>query len=445
MFLEAPEFETFRMLYPILSHDTERIEYRFTDKSAKGSLRTIKVVIEGFPATIFLTTERKYMEELAIRSFIVTPEASKGGKIEEASKLTNLEASFPWEYSEETEETKIIKALIESLKRQLSDGKTDVVIPFSNLYEFFPKEIIRDMRDFQHFCQFLKAITVLHFYQRPFIKIGDKRFIVSSVEDVKKALEIYSELFLTTRTGTEERILKLYHEVVKTKEAWYIQELTAKINEVSLKKVSSDWVRKVLLQRLMDIGYVTEEVDSEDRRLRVFKPLVKEEQELAEIRRFLDSPTILSSKLEEGFKKWLENIGGKSGLEIERKIFAYKTLNDERGTWGEAEISLEEFSSMVLGSNLEIFSSISEQGFPPIFFKPKESSDSEKRLENVGKTDFRQSSGNLEAEALKDLYECVFCKAQGLRVFFATKHDLDLHVKAFHSFPDSKPKHDYVR
>jgi len=121
-------------------HDTERIEYRFTDKSAKGSLRTVKVVIEGFPATIFLTTERKYMEELAIRSFIVTPEASKGGKIEEASKLTNLKASFPWEYSEETEETKTVKALIESLKRQLSDAKTDVVIPFSNPHELFPKK-----------------------------------------------------------------------------------------------------------------------------------------------------------------------------------------------------------------------------------------------------------------------------------------------------------------
>jgi len=87
------------------------------------------------------------MEELAIRSFTVTPEASKGGKIEEASKLTNLEASFPWEYSEETEETKTVKALIKSLKRQLSDAKTDVVIPFSNPHELFPKEIVRDMRD----------------------------------------------------------------------------------------------------------------------------------------------------------------------------------------------------------------------------------------------------------------------------------------------------------
>jgi len=442
VFLEAPEFETFRMLYPILSHDTERIEYRFTDKSAKGPLRTVKVVIEGWPATIFLTTDRRYMEELATRSFTATPEGSKE-KILEANKLTNLKVSFPWQFSEETEETKCIKALIESLKRQLLDDKTDVLIPFPNLYELFPKEIVRDMRDFQHFCQFLKAITVLHFYQRPFLKIGDERFIIATVEDVRRALEVYSEVFLTTRLGTEERILKLYHEVVKTKEAWYLQELTAKINEVSLKKVSSDWVRKVLLQRLMDIGYVTVEADVEDRRLNVYKPLVKEEVELAEIRRFLDFPLILSSKLEEGFKKWLENIGGKERLEIKTKIFAYKTSDMEKETWGETEISINEFSRMILGEVSKNFSFNSEQVFPPIFFSGEKSSDSEKKLEISGKTDFRQSSANSD-ETLKGLYECVFCKAQGQRMFFASKHDLDLHIKAFHGgYPDAKLN--YVR
>jgi hypothetical protein len=378
-------------------------------------------------------------------------------KSSEANRLIAYKSAFPWEYAEETEEAKTIKGLIESLKRQLMDAKADVVIPFANLHELFPKEITRDMRDFQHFCQFLKAITVLHFYQRPIIKVGDKRFLVSTVEDVSRALGVYSELFLTTRTGTEERILRLYHEVVKTKEAWYIQELTAKINEASVKKVSSDWVRKVLLQRLMDIGYVTVEADSEDKRLNVYKPLVKEEKELEEIRRFLDSPLILSSKLEEGFKKWLENIRGKEGLEIKQKIFAYKTLDEVKGTWGEAEISEEEFENTILGkkaepiiepkvsregSSSEIFSSISEQGFPLIFSKPKESSDSEKKPEISGKTDFPQSSANSEAETPKGLFQCEFCKAQGRPMFFATLEDLKGHVKAFHGgYPDSKPSY----
>lgn len=47
----------------------------------------------------------------------------------------------------------VIIRLIYEPKRKL------VVIPSLNLYELFPKEIVRDMRDFQHFTQFLKALT----------------------------------------------------------------------------------------------------------------------------------------------------------------------------------------------------------------------------------------------------------------------------------------------
>ena len=49
VFLEAPEPETFRVLYPILSHDKEEIEHHSVDKSGKGSLRTRKIKIKGWP------------------------------------------------------------------------------------------------------------------------------------------------------------------------------------------------------------------------------------------------------------------------------------------------------------------------------------------------------------------------------------------------------------
>jgi hypothetical protein len=47
-------------------------------------------------------------------------------------------------------------------------------------------------------------------------------------------------------------------------------------------------------------------------------------------------------------------------------------------------------------------------------------------------------------EAPKGLLRCEFCAVQGKPMFFAAKHDLELHIKAFHSgHPDTKP--DYVR
>jgi len=60
VFLEAPHIKTFNMLRPILSHDSFQISYKFTDKTSKGSLQTQHVVIRGYPATIFCSTEERY-------------------------------------------------------------------------------------------------------------------------------------------------------------------------------------------------------------------------------------------------------------------------------------------------------------------------------------------------------------------------------------------------
>ena len=337
VFLESPEQETFRMLFPILSHDNHRVEYRFTDKTTRGQLRTARVIIQGWPATIFLSTDKRYMEELATRSFTVTPETAKE-KIKEANYLTNLKASFPWQYNHETEETQIVKRLIQSLKNQFANAKADVVVPFPSLHELFPKEIVRDMRDFQHFAQFLKTITALHFFQRPFLKINDKTFLIATVEDVKKALEIYSQVFETTRTGTEQKILDFHHKIVATKEAWYLKELTAECNRLYEKKISSESVR-LMLERLSQIGYVDIQKDDKDKRLNLYAPLVKQ-TEKSKISQNLENWTVSASNLEKSFQQWLKNI------QKDTHFYYYKNFSED--TWGEAKITIEETMKITL-------------------------------------------------------------------------------------------------
>lgn len=370
VFLESPEFETFRMLFPILSHDSHRVEYRFTDKTLKGQLRTSRVVIQGWPATIFLSTDKRYMEELATRSFTVTPEASKE-KIEEVNFLTNLKASFPWQYNHETEEAEIIKRLIQSIKNQFTNAPTDVVVPFTSLHEFFPKEIVRDMRDFQHFTQFLKTVTALHFYQRPFLKINDKKFLIATVEDVRKALEIYSEVFETTRTGTEQRILSFYHEIVQIKETWYLKELTAEYNKVHEKKASSETIRR-MLERLSEIGYVDIQKDDSDKRLNVYVPLVRH-GEKSTISQNLEMWTISATNLKNGFRKWLKEILHTT------TFYCYKNLSEN--TWGEQETDREELSTVILQQ--ENFLLSSNEGLCRIFSKPNSEPKTENTPENI--------------------------------------------------------------
>jgi hypothetical protein len=436
VFLESPEFKTFRMLFPILSHDTERIEYKFPEPK---TLRTVKVVLQGWPATIFLTTDPTYTEELATRSFTATPEASKE-KIAEANVLTNLKASFPWNYAEETQEAKAISGLIESIKNWFLEGKSDVLIPFTNLHDLFPKEIVRDMRDFQHFTQFLKALTVLHFYQRPFMKIGDNRFLLSSVEDVRKALEVYLEVFETTRTGTEQRILSFYHEIVKTKTTWYLSEITYEYNKNHDRKLSSGRIGE-MLTRLSEIGYVDVDKDAEDKRLNVYRPLMKEEEK-SRISSILETETLLKSKMKEGLESWLKNYLEDFSLNY------YKNFSEKE--WGESEISIEEASKIILeGPSTENFSLTSTEEKPRHFSNEDLSLEKEKKIESVSiqKTEtirdnseewiLKREGDKVTAKSGEVMFQCPLCKQQDKSMVFSTKGDLDSHIRALHGgYPD---------
>jgi DNA-binding MarR family transcriptional regulator len=423
VFLEAPDFETFMMLRPILSHDKPEIMFQFVDKTSKGQLQTRKVILKGWPATIFLTTDSKYMEELATRSFTVTPESSEL-KIIAANVLTNLKASLPWQWNEETFAFKVIKQLVERLQDQASENKLDVVIPFLSLHELFPHEISRDMRDFQHFTQFLKTITLLHNFQRPYLKLNDCRFLICTVEDVRRALEVYKEIFETTRTGTERRILDFYHDIVKTKETWYLKSLTLAYNEKYRKKLSEESIR-VMLERLDRIGYVNTQKDDADKRKNLYVPLMKAEEKAKN-----PLETTLCSdfqpKLENGFKLWKENILDKT------TFYIYRKTSEEKGTWGETEASLEELDRLVLEGQ-KMFSTDTKPDLPRII--SKEDLNPKKEIEpEISQTSV--SRGNLDNSPTVDKSNlgiaCPHCKARGKDMFFANDVDLRAHVSAWH-------------
>jgi len=373
VFLETPEFDAFRMLYPILSHDTERIEYRFVDKLAKGQMRTMHVVIQGWPATVFLTVDRRYMEELATRSFTVAPESCKE-KIEAANQLTNMKANYPW-LNEESEEMQKIRGIINGVKSWFEVSKADVVVPFEGLQEFFPSSIVRDMRDFQHFIQFLKTITAMHLFQRPQIVIKNKAFVVSTMYDVAVAINIYSEIFETTRTGTEQTILDFYHNIVKQKASWYLKDLTEEYNAQASKKLSSESIR-VKLDRLAQIGYVNVEKDADNKR-NIYKRLVQD-KEMSKNPLESISCQCFKSKLEEGFKKWKEHVLKIGGSEIKKFFYGIT----EEGI-SKPPLTFDDLEADVLDEN---FFSVSNSSFLGHLFKAKPS------LKQENKPEQRQES-----------------------------------------------------
>jgi len=162
--------------------------------------------------------------------------------------------------------------------------------------------------------------------------------------------------------------------------------------------------------------------------------------------------TISSSELEKGFKEWLEKIHNTGGLELKIKFFTFKNFETELSTtkaqnrelqkWGEVEISIEELTKMVLGEvSNEIFSFNSKGGVLWISPEPKSEPVQEKKLETFHIVENREIVDNLP----KGLIQCEHCARQGKPLFFASKHDLDLHVKAFHGGYPDKAKPEYVR
>ena len=420
VFLESPDFETFQMLRPILSHDKEEIQYQFVDKTGKGQLQTRRVVLKGWPATIFLSTDTRYMEELATRSFTATPENSEV-KILEANVLTNMKASLPWQYEEEAQAFRVISGLIHRLQEQASESKVDVIIPFLNLYELFPKEISRDMRDFQHFTQLLKTVTLLHYFQRPYMKVGGSKFLIASLDDVRRALGVYTEIFETTRTGTEKQILNFYHEIVKTKDSWYLKQLTCEYNKTAKKKLSEDSIR-VMLLRLDRIGYVNSQRDDEDKRKNLYVPLMKGEEK-GENPRETALRVDFDAKMKKGFESWKENV--RENL----TFYYYKNISEK--AWGESLISIEDLDKLVLAENAD-FSSIVKPKISRLISNEESSSKPEKSHETSGKPTFQQDSDNSQTANNNMLIPCPYCRASGKKMFFASDIDLQAHVNAFH-------------
>ena len=185
VFLEAPHKRTYYMLRPILSHDKEEISYKFTDKTGKGKLRTMHVVIKGWPATIFLSTRQEYIKDLATRSFTATPETTPQ-KYRDAIRLTSELKAYPWKFKKD-KEFMLLQAYIQWFKRHVGDF--GAAIPYANeLGEFWPAIVPRAMRDYEHFTALIEISALFHCYQRPILELEEDKIVLATMKDFQYCL-----------------------------------------------------------------------------------------------------------------------------------------------------------------------------------------------------------------------------------------------------------------
>jgi hypothetical protein len=326
VFLEPPHIETYNKLRPILSHDKEEISYKFTDKELKGRLRTTHVVIKGWPATIFCSTEERYVEDLATRGFTITPEMGSE-KYRAGIGVIGERKALPWMFHDAKDfDFMLLQGYFGWLKNKLET--LNVAIPYAReLGKCYPSVYARSMRDFDHFTALLEISAQFHYAQRPVLVIEGKEenlCILATMRDLEYVVNLWKSAEETTVTGLPGHILDFYHKVVEPlaehMALFSYEDLTKKYNEVFEQKKSS-WTIRKWVKLLCDAGYLDTEPNPEDRRMVLVKVI-------KQVENVCDSwiPRFLSSFKLENFKNWLDD--AKKILET-NEIFLKDNLSAE--------------------------------------------------------------------------------------------------------------------
>jgi hypothetical protein len=426
LFLESPNLEVFNILRPILSHDKEEIAFPYVDKTSQGQIRTVMVVVKGWPATIFLNATDKYIEELATRSFTISPlESSK--KYEAGNKVTNEFASLPWEKDEIDVYRQEVQAFIEYLKRQIKDKR--YVLPFE-LTDIYPHSLPRDMRDFKHLIQLIFCVTALYAKQRLILVYNKQEYFVSSLADVQLAYEKFKAISETTRTGLSQHVLDFYHKVVvhmplqggekeKTR-PWKTVELVNQYNMTFSPKRSRRTVLRYL-EVLEEVGYVSSNQDGDEKKSFTFTALMQDSEENHALQDFSDLSQTLKSKLENSFKSWLARLGQNCGFYLE--------TNNNEPVW----LPWAEVEKLVFNQKAYVCHDDEKTETSPKTELALKARDNQEKSQNAQLNQTVVESGLL--------IPCPYCKAQGRLDYFASDLDLATHVAAHHS--GSNPE--YVR
>jgi len=341
-FLEAPHPETYMRLRPVLSHDAPQISYKFTDKPGGGALRTMHVVLKGWPACIFCTTETKYIEDLATRGFTVTPDMDPE-KYRAAVELKGKMKAHPWKFDfDKDSEFGVLHSYMQVLTGRLLLFN-QVVIPYAQeLSNVYPSTLPRDMRDYDHFLALIEMSCLLHIFQRPFLKLNKVPYWMANIRDYLTALELLKSFEETTRAGIPGHIVNFFHKVLASfGDPVNYEELVEKYNDTMAEKVSKKRLYKYV-ELLRDIGWVDTVEDPEDNRKRLVYPLKKPESRLYYSLR--QSTPFFYQK---DFIDWLEGLKNYSSP---KKIFMYNNLVDreKHAIGGNPSCDLEKYFTKTL-------------------------------------------------------------------------------------------------
>jgi len=201
-------------LRPLLSHDKWTLEHRFTNKDKKGANRVEKVIIQGYPATVFCSASMRLDEQEATRAILLSSETTEA-KIRAGIHLQALRGANAAAFEAKLEANLDRIALKERILAIRQEHIDNVILVDPNEIEqqflkMFPLLKARHQRDLAHLQQLIKAIALLNVWFRR----QTDGSIVASQGDVDMALELWRGLAESQDLNVPPALIDFYKEYI---------------------------------------------------------------------------------------------------------------------------------------------------------------------------------------------------------------------------------------
>lgn len=213
VFLEQPDTTLQTNLRSILSHDSKESIYYRTNRNQKGANRAEKIIIKGFPATVFCSASQQIDEQEATRALTLSPEITPE-KIQSAIENILQKNADPT-VSRQIENDPSRIALKERIRLIRDMHIDDIRIPDPSIIKdkfceftngsFKP----RHMRDIEHLTQIIKSIALLNIWHRE--KNG---VYCANEDDMNEAFRLWNDIAKTQELNITPYLYDFYENYI---------------------------------------------------------------------------------------------------------------------------------------------------------------------------------------------------------------------------------------
>lgn len=263
IFHEQPNPELQVRLRALLSHDSREIIHSLTNKGKGGRNKTDKIILEGFPATIFCSAGMRLDEQEATRAILISPEATQA-KINASVSMQFERGGDEEKFAEMLESYEDRNGLMRRIVAIRDEHVNDIIIPdiaqvkarfLSNLPVLLP----RHSRDTDHFLRLIKSLALLNVWYRR----GPNGEIHANAYDIEEAFKLWETFFETQNLNVPPAVLDIYKKYIKPA---YIEKFLTSDKDFKLRMMNEEI--GLTVQELLSYHLLTEGVSMNGENLR---------------------------------------------------------------------------------------------------------------------------------------------------------------------------------